>query len=116
MSEHSDQVALFQWARLSEGQIPELTALYAIPNGGLRNKRVAQKLKASGVRAGVFDISLDVPRGGFHGLKIELKFGRNQLTEHQKVWKERYEKQGYKIAVCYNWEAARDEILEYLIL
>ena len=38
MSEHDEQVALFEWAALREAEIPELALLFAIPNGGLRNK------------------------------------------------------------------------------
>jgi len=32
MSEHTEQVALFDWARLFGGRYPELALLFAIPN------------------------------------------------------------------------------------
>ena len=56
MSEHAHQVALFDWANLHLGRMPELAAMYAIPNGGARSKATAGKLKAEGVKAGVPDI------------------------------------------------------------
>lgn len=114
MSEHSEQVALFQWARLNENAIPELAMLYAVPNGGLRDVRVARKMKAEGVKAGVLDINLDVPRGGFHGLRIEMKYGKNKPTKQQKQWITRYSEYGYSVAVCYDWMTAKDAILHYL--
>ena len=114
MSEHSEQAALMEWAELQEGIYPELEMLYAIPNGGQRHIRVAQKLKSEGVKAGVWDLSLDVPCNGYHGLKIEMKFGKNDLTDDQKVWQKRYKEYGYKTLVCWSWLEAARGILEYL--
>lgn len=73
LSEHQEQVIIFEWAKLHEGRYPELQWLFAVPNGGHRNKIVAAKLKREGVRAGISDIILLVPRRGFHGLCLELK-------------------------------------------
>ena len=114
VSEHDEQVALFCWATTMQQQIPELEMLYAVPNGGHRHKKVAQKLKAEGVRAGVWDISLDVARGEFHGFRGEMKWGRNLLTKPQKLWRERYERQGYKTAVAWSWMEMAEKILDYL--
>ena len=114
MSEHNEQVTLIQWAQLHEAQMPELEMLYAIPNGGKRHAGTARKLKAEGVKAGVLDINLDVPRGGFHGLRIEMKYGKNKPTQAQREWIDRYAKHGYCTAVCYSFEDARDAILHYL--
>ena len=60
MSEHLHQKALFEWADRMEGAWPELRLMYAIPNGGLRTKAQAGKLKAEGVKPGVPDIHLPV--------------------------------------------------------
>lgn len=114
MSEHSEQVALFNWAIMLESQIPQLKMIYAVPNGGHRHKLVAQKMKAEGVKAGVLDINLDVPITPYHGLRIEMKFGKNKPTENQLEWIERYQNYGYKTAICYDWETAARTILEYL--
>ena len=42
--------------------VPDLELLHAIPNGGKRDKVTAAKLKAEGVKAGIPDIFLPVPK------------------------------------------------------
>lgn len=59
-SESQEQIALFQWANLAVGTMPDLCMLYHIPNGGLRTKATAARLKKEGVKAGYPDIGLDV--------------------------------------------------------
>lgn len=112
--EHLAQVALFRWAEYQSKRWPELALMFAIPNGGYRYAATAAKLKAEGVKAGVPDICLPVPRGEHHGLFIEMKAGRNKPTPPQVAWHMHLSQQGYKVAVCYSWEAARDVIEEYL--
>ena len=73
MSESAEQSALFAWASQVSFSYPALRLLYAIPNGGARNKITAAILKREGVRAGVPDICLPVPSGAYHALYIELK-------------------------------------------
>ena len=113
--ESLEQQALFQWAMLSISSIPELELLHHIPNGGKRNAREAARLKKEGVRAGVPDIFLPVPRKKYNGMYIELKAKVGRLSDNQKWWIERLEQQGYYCQVCYGWEAARNVILSYLI-
>lgn len=126
-SEHSEQVALFNWAKMNEHLHPELKLLFAIPNGGHRHKGTARKLKAEGVKSGVPDVFLPIPTirsnkvtdkfgvmGIHHGLWIEMKYGRNKATKNQSWWLEALEKQGYKTAVCYGFEEAKETILDYL--
>lgn len=113
-SEHVEQVTLFKWVSAVSGMLPELLLLFAIPNGGKRHIGTARKLKAEGVRAGVFDLLLPVPRGEFCGLFIEMKVGKNKLTEAQAEFKTAVEGQGYLTAVCYSWLEAARTILTYL--
>lgn len=112
--EESEQIALFQWAAMMESKYPALRLLHAIPNGGHRHKATAARLKAAGVKAGVPDICLPVARGDWHGLYIELKVGKNKLTEAQRRWKDDLIRYGYLALVCYGWEEARDVIEWYL--
>ena len=112
--EHDEQSALFQWAALQENQIPALQHLFEIPNGGHRHKAVAVKLQQEGVKAGVPDIFLAFPYGGFHGLFIEMKAGSNTTTERQDEWIGKLLNVGYMTAVCYSFETAKQEILDYL--
>ena len=112
--EHNHQVALFQWAGYNKGRYPELEMLMAIPLGGKRHVKVAQKLKAEGVKAGYPDIVLNVARGGYHNLFIEMKVKGNYPTESQKEWHEKLRAQGSKVVVCYTSLEASEIILNYL--
>lgn len=112
--EHEMQVALFRWAAYSLKQYPELNLMFAIPNGGARNIVVAKKLKAEGVKRGVPDIFLPVPRGTHAGLFIEMKAGKNKLTLEQKEWAQGLLSMGYHVVLCYSWEEAVEIIKTYL--
>lgn len=112
--EHQQQVALFRWAALQTKTRPELALLFAIPNGGHRHKATAGKLKAEGVKPGVPDVCLPVPRGEYSGLWIEMKAGRNSPTAEQLWWHIQLANHGYRVGVRWTWEAAKDLIEEYL--
>ena len=72
--EWQEAAALIRWVDGEGAKLyPELRFLYAVPNGGFRHKSVAGRMKAQGARAGVPDFNLDVARGPYHGLRIELK-------------------------------------------
>lgn len=121
-SEDGHQLALLCWCALPEIQIrwPQLKYLFAIPNGGYRDKREAAKLKAMGVKAGVPDLCLPVPMYYWHGLYIELKRpdskGKKagQTSDEQDEWIAFLTKQGYRVIVSYGWEKARDYLIWYL--
>lgn len=112
--EEAEQIALFRWAKLEEGVYPQLKYMHHIPNGGQRNKATAGRLKAAGVKAGVPDICLPYPCGGYHGLYIELKHGKNKPTDNQEQWLEFLRNAGYSAAVCYGCLEAIDVIRRYL--
>ena len=114
MSEHQEQAALFEWAAIKSRQIPELAYLYAVPNGGFRHKATAAKLKAEGVKRGVPDVALPVARGPYHGCWIEMKYGKNKPTSSQERWMEFLRGQGHYVTVCYSWEEASRELMDYL--
>lgn len=124
-TEHAHQVALFMWAKAWSKDEPRLELMFAIPNGGQRNKAVASRMKAEGVKAGVPDIMLPVPAvvTGFtsHGLFIELKrpktgSQRKGTTSEQqsKFWHPRLQAEGYFVATCFGWDDARRCICWYL--
>ena len=115
-TEHEEQVALFQWAEANEAQYPSLAMLAAIPNGGYRPMTTAAMLKAEGVKAGYPDIVLDVARGPYHGLRIELKRAdrSNHATDAQREWLARLNFQDYLAVVCYGADEAIKVITDYL--
>lgn len=112
--EDVEQITLFRWRDMFAGRYPELMLMHHIPNGGSRNKAEAAKLKRMGVKAGVPDIFLPVPKNGRHGLYIELKAGKNTATKEQTEFIESVRALGYEAEVCRGWEAAAAAILQYL--
>lgn len=114
--EAEEQAALFSWARLAAGTMPELKLLYHVPNGGSRNRLEAIHLKQQGVRSGVPDICLPVPRGGKGALYIELKRrSGGRLEARQKEWLDALNAAGNLAVVCHGWEEARTVIEQYLL-
>ena len=115
-TEHAHQAALFCQAARHTHLYPELEWMFAIPNGGERNVKVAVKLKAEGVRAGVSDIMLPAPRSNYHGFFIEMTApGKIENTsDKQDKFGAFVTTQGYRFAVFDNWLDAWVEILEYL--
>ncbi len=103
-----------KWFRL---QYPNLRLLlFAVPNGGARNKREAGIMKAEGVTAGVADVILLKPSGGYASLCIEFKTedGRQQPT--QKEWQAAAEGAGNKYVVIRSFDAFKEEVENYLSL
>ena len=119
MSELDEQIALFQFAKVFAGRVPELDLLLHIPNGEFRHKATAARLSAAGVRAGVPDVFLPVARqqrNGVwaHGLWIELKIGTNRTSAFQNWWLSALRAQGFSCKVCYGWVDAACAIVRYL--
>jgi hypothetical protein len=156
-TEHGNQVALFMWAnmagrfglraaedpkcyvRTKDGTpyakavygtaeaIPELLDMFAIPNGGLRDPRTAASLKAEGVKSGVPDVFLPIPRHGLAGLFIELKRPTTEGTgpkgktrrkgsekQQQSEWIERLQLRGYGAITVVGYNQAKITVCAWL--
>jgi hypothetical protein len=94
-------------------QYPKET-LYAIPNGGKRSPIEAKIMSGEGVMSGVLDLFLMKARNDYNGLYIEMKYGKNKLTQNQKEFIKKAEAQGYKTAVCYTFDEFMSVVNEYL--
>ena len=112
--EDNEQMALFGWANLQQGKYPELERLFHIPNGGKRDAREAARFKRMGVKPGVPDLFLPVPRAGYHGLFIEMKAPGGRLSDYQKEWLKQLEASGYAAFVCFGFDEAARDIVNYL--
>lgn len=112
--ESIEQEKLFRWISFVRGKYPELDLIFHIPNGGKRNAKEAYYLKKQGVKSGVPDLFLPVSRHGYHGLFIEMKFGKNKTTLNQKNYIIALKEQGYAVNVCYGWESAQRVIEKYM--
>ena len=57
---------------------------------------------------------LPVARQGYHGLFIELKFGKGRTSAAQREWLDALAFEGYRVEVCYGFYEAKGVIEEYL--
>lgn len=92
----------------------DLKLIYHIPNGGSRNTLEAKNLKKQGVKAGVPDLFLPVAKGGYFGLYIEMKWGKNKATDEQLKWMAELRNQGYAVWLCYGSEVAKNCLEQYI--
>lgn len=96
-------------------QYPKLSPLlFAVPNGGSRNKLEAVNLKRQGVKAGVADLILLFPRGGHGALLIEMKYGKGRQRDTQKSWQRTAEAAGYRYVICRTLDEFMCEVKKYL--
>jgi len=79
-------------AKLLEAYAREDVCWFAVPNGGLRPKRTAFKLKQQGVKRGVSDLFFII-NGKSIGLEIKPATGGVQ-SDKQSDWQERLERAG----------------------
>ena len=106
-SEDAEQEAVVEYCDLLH--IP----IVHIPNEGKRSLSYAARMKRMGLRSGFPDLLVPLARGGYHGLFIEMKYGKNKTTKEQKEWLERLSADGYACAVCYNAAEAIKTIESY---
>ena len=124
VSEDTEQIQLMNWCRwkTNQGGVWEmLDLLYHVPNGGRRGKAEASIFKAMGVKAGVPDLFLPVPKmlhgknGGMaYGLYIEMKAQGGRLQPSQREWLLKLRSMGYCCRVCFGCEEAERVLEDYL--
>lgn len=114
-SESEEQQKLFQWASIASNLLhyEGLELMFHIPNEGKRSRYSGGKMRSEGLRRGVADICLPVPRGPYHGLFFEMKYNNNKLTDEQKTFLKGVKAQGYATWVCYSAEEAIELITRY---
>jgi len=88
---------------------------YAVPNGAKRTPWEAREMLRTGLTPGVPDVCVDVPSGGSHGLRIEVKRrGNNRPTEEQMEQIALRKRMGYAACVAEGFDEARSITLQYL--
>lgn len=110
-SEHSIQVKLVQ--RLAIQLRPEVVR-FSIPNGGLRNQRVAMQMKAEGLTPGMPDLGFAVEDGRV--VWLEMKNERGALSDMQWGIRRRLEGLGHKWAMARSVEEALDHLDTFGVL
>lgn len=113
--EDAEQMAVIDWwdyACRRYGLEP--FDLLHIPNEGSGSPVRGKRLKRLGVRAGCPDLLLTQPRGGFHGLFVEMKAKHGRPSPEQKLFLARLVERGYLCEVAYGADQAMSAIQEYL--
>lgn len=113
-SEHDIQSAFFRWVRLAEKINPALRLMFAVPNAGKRGYKTAAMMLAEGLRSGVPDMLLPVPRNGFTGLAIEFKKPGGKLSDNQKDFIDLLISENWLVVVMTDTEAAIRTVKDYL--
>lgn len=100
---------------------------FAIPNGEKRptktyiNKRgeeitycpAGKRLKDQGVKKGVLDYFIMIPKTPYYGLMIEMKSKEGKLSPEQAVFIDAARKVGYRCEVARSFSEAKNYILDY---
>ena len=108
-----EQAKVIAWARANENNYPYLWMLHSSLNGVKMTKAQAGRAIAQGMLSGVPDLFLPVPKNGYHGLFIEMKYGSNKVTENQEKFLQNAANVGYAISVCYSANEAIKRIEDY---
>lgn len=94
--------------------------LVSIPNGAhlhgdeIQSANQWARLEAEGADPGASDLFLFVARGGWHGLCLEMKWGKNKQSPKQIEFEESVTVQHYKYVLCYTFEEFQNQINDYL--
>lgn len=113
-SEETEQIHLMMWCKWKAAQYPELETIYHVPNEGKRSAVTGSRLKEMGLRPGVPDICLPVPKAGFCALYIEMKKHGGKPTDNQIYWLNMLDRYCNCVAICEGAEAAEELITAYL--
>lgn len=85
-----------KWFRQRYDTIEPL--FFSVSNGGARNPWTAKIMKDEGVRAGVSDLILLIPRHGYAALLVEMKTPDGKQSDSQKEFEKLATK--YKYLYC----------------
>lgn len=101
---------------------PRSRWMFAIPNGGRRDAITGARLKAEGVRPGVWDLEYPVMItqsednfvfGICNGLRIEVKTKKGKLTKEQAEFGIFSDDNGWALSICRSAQEIVDAFLAY---
>ena len=84
------------------------------PNGGSRHKIEAANMKRQGVKRGVADVILQIPKKGYASLCLEFKTSTGKQSPDQKEYQRQVEMAGGKYVIVRSVEQAIRELQLYL--
>lgn len=103
ISEESIQKSVIEWINFQ----PKLrNFVIHIPNEGKRSSRYGKSLKDMGMRPGVSDLFIAMPRHGYYGAWIELKSKNGVLKAAQKNFMIDMMSKNYFATTCHSIDTA----------
>ena len=110
----AQQTVIRWWSTACQNYgVPE-HMLFSIPNGGRRDPVGMVFLKREGLRNGVPDLFLSVPRNGHCGLYLEMKTETGRVSPQQEQFMADAVRFGYAAVVCRSSMAAIEAVGRYL--
>lgn len=115
--EADEQSALFVFLRRFAHLAPEFKNVHSSMNGiYLPLPKLKDAAEAQGMVAGVWDVfcpaTTPIAQRGCAGHYIEMKVGKNDLTDEQKAFQSRVGG-GYRWSVCRSWVQAARAIVKF---
>lgn len=122
--EHYLQKNFFKWLSSFALDNPDIYLAHAIPNGGTRSIKEGAALKAEGVKCGIPDVFIPIPKEIYintdigyklyHGLYIEFKSKGNTPSEDQRIMMLMLDSLGYKVICVNTLDIAKEQFTDYL--
>lgn len=106
------QKSCVRWFRLKYRDVEPL--FFAVPNGGARDAWTAKIMHDEGVRAGVADLILLLPRHGFAAMAIEMKTPKGRQSESQKQFQRLCGENGTLYRVVRSFDEFRRLVTQYM--
>lgn len=128
LTEDEVQTMVLNWSKRQKFKgRPLFDYIHHSPNGGKRAAKIgssgkryspeATKFKRMGVKAGYPDLIIDIARGAYHGLRIEIKKdSKSYATPAQKERIEMLVKEGYCAVVAKGIDEVIETIKQYIAL
>jgi hypothetical protein len=101
VSEHQLQALVLKYLA---DQAAEHVFAFAVPNAGQRSFRMAARMRAEGMLAGVADVCIALPHGRVAWLEMKASRGRQSLM--QKTFEARCRRLGHPYTVAKNFDEA----------
>ena len=114
--EYEIQIEIISWCKdFIYNNMPLSFYVHHSPNGGKRGLTQAKKFKAMGTRSGYPDLIIDIAKGGYSGMRLELKRShREKTTKNQDAELARLKEEGYYTVACCGYDESILEIENYV--
>ncbi len=112
--EKMEQALALLWLECTSPHAFSMTT--ANPMGGYRPNGSGGQIKGEGAKLGYPDLLMDVPKQGYHGLRIEMKKYSisAKASKEQEEWLTRLASEGYRAVLCRGHQAAIHVFQSYL--